>query len=156
MTGLAASGSLDILFRLGAAALAGSLIGFNRELRGKPAGLRTHALVSLGSALLVVILRGEPGFGADAVSRVIQGVITGIGFLGAGVILHRPEGRITGLTSAAMIWISAAFGVAAGLGRWFEMIAGLALVVLVLLLELFERRLGRHGLPANSDSDGEA
>jgi putative Mg2+ transporter-C (MgtC) family protein len=158
MTDLAPVENLDIIYRLLAAALLGSLIGLNRELRGKPAGLRTHALVSLGAALLVIITLRTPGGengGADAMSRVIQGVITGIGFLGAGVIMQRSGGRVTGLTSAAMIWIAAAFGVACGLGRWLETVAGGVIVVLVLLLELIERRLGNHG-DADGDGNGNA
>ena len=144
MAPFAGTGLFDIVLRLLAAALVGALIGFDRERRGKPAGLRTHALVSLGAALFVVIIERQPGgtnLGADALSRVLQGLVTGIGFLGAGVILHRPSGRVTGLTSAAMVWIAAALGAAAGLGRWLETLAGGAIVMLILLLELFERRL---------------
>ncbi len=156
MNTLEATSALDVVLRLAAATLAGSLLGLNRELRRKPAGLRTHALVSLGAALLVVTFIDRDGVGADAVSRVVQGIITGIGFLGAGVILHRPAGRVTGLTSAAMIWIAAALGVVAGLGRWLELIAGLALIAIVLFLERVEQWLGRHEGADGADSNGAA
>jgi putative Mg2+ transporter-C (MgtC) family protein len=95
-------GWLDIILRLGAAILVGSVIGLNRELHHKPTGMRTLGLVALGSALAVLAVAQDPQ--AD-VSRVIQGVITGVGFLGAGVILHRPTGsKVHGLTTAAIIW----------------------------------------------------
>ena len=152
MAPLAGTGLFDIVLRLLAAALVGGIVGLDREWRGKPAGLRTHALVSLGAALLVIVIQRQPGgtnLGADALSRVIQGLVTGIGFLGAGVILHRPAGRVTGLTSAALIWIAAAFGVAAGLGRWLETLAGGVIVVLILLLELLQRRLFPAPPPAD-------
>jgi putative Mg2+ transporter-C (MgtC) family protein len=95
----------------------GAIIGLQRERSGKPAGLRTHMLVSLGAALLV-IAPAEFGMDADGLSRVIQGLVTGIGFLGAGAILKLREQReVEGLTTAAGIWMTAAIGLAAGLGR---------------------------------------
>lgn len=109
---------VQILIRLTAAALLGAVIGIQRERAGKPAGLRTHMLVALGAALFVIAPL-EFGVSPDDMSRVIQGLATGIGFLGAGAILKRTEeGEITGLTTAAGIWLTAAIGVAAGLGRW--------------------------------------
>ncbi len=116
---------LEIIFRLGWASLFGALIGWERELRNKPAGLRTNMLVSMGAALFVLvpfqldIVQISP----DSLSRVIQGVITGVGFLGAGEIFSesKPESnklRVRGLTSAAAIWISAALGVVAACGLW--------------------------------------
>ena len=103
--------------RLGAALLAGAALGLNRNLRGKAAGLRTHALVALGAAL-VMVTSAQAGNGE--LTRVVQGVITGIGFIGAGVILHPHRGaeRVRGLTTAASVWVAAALGVAAGAGRW--------------------------------------
>src|SRR3954453_9251045 len=90
---------LDIIVRLGAAIVIGGVIGLNRDLHHKPTGVRTLALVALGSALAVLAVAHDPQ--AD-ISRVIQGVITGVGFIGAGVILHRPtEKRVHGLTTAA-------------------------------------------------------
>lgn len=130
----------DLLLRLGAAALAGSLIGLNRDLKHKPAGMRTHALVSIGAAgitLLGLLLAwdGEKLVERRAAAQVIQGIITGIGFLGAGVILRDAAGQqIHGLTTAATIWLAAAFGIVCGAAYWT--VAGLlvafALIVLVL------------------------
>ena len=100
----------DTAIRLGAAVLVGGLIGWNRQISGKPAGLRTHMLVSLGAALIVLIpVQSNPTHSADGLSRAIQGVATGIGFLGAGEILHRPSAKgngesVKGLTSAAALW----------------------------------------------------
>ena len=109
---------LSPLARLGAAALVGAVIGWERQMRGRPAGLRTHMLVSLGSAIVVAIMGGSS---IDSTSHVIQGVATGIGFLCAGDILHRVqagEEHVTGLTSAAALWVTAALGMAAAMGRW--------------------------------------
>ena len=110
-------GYLDVFLRLGAAVLAGALIGLDREVRNKPAGLRTMALVSLGAAVFVVATASAAT--VDSTSRVIQGVITGVGFLGAGSIIRgRTEESVRGLTTAASIWLAAAVGVACGLGLW--------------------------------------
>ena len=107
---------LDIFIRLGAATVIGGVIGLNRDLHHKPTGVRTLALVALGSALAMLAVAHDPQ--AD-ISRVIQGVITGVGFIGAGVILHRPaEKRVHGLTTAAAIWVTAAMGVLCGLAAW--------------------------------------
>jgi putative Mg2+ transporter-C (MgtC) family protein len=96
----------DIVSRLGAAMAIGGALGLNRELHNKPTGLRTLGLVGLGSALAVLAVADDPQ--AD-ISRVIQGVITGVGFLGAGVILHRPaDNKVHGLTTAATIWVTGA------------------------------------------------
>ena len=124
---------LDGVIRLLAAAAVGGAIGANRELTRKPAGLRTHALVALGSAL-VVVTSIHPG-GAppgDATSRIIQGVIAGIGFLGGGVILHAEGRTVKGLTTAATIWVAAAAGIACGVGQWLiaAIAVGIALVIL--------------------------
>jgi len=125
---------LNTFLRLGAAILVGGTIGLNRDLRGKPAGVRTHALVALGSALATSVLEGE-GKDPAAVSRVIQGIITGIGFLGAGVILH-PEGGsvVRGLTTAASIWVVATLGIACGAGQWVLAGAGTGFTLTVLVL----------------------
>ncbi len=107
-----------VIIRLIAAALLGAVIGVQRERAGKAAGLRTHMLVALGAALFMIASL-EFGMSASDLSRVIQGLATGIGFLGAGAILKLSEEReITGLTTAAGIWLTAAIGVAVGLGRW--------------------------------------
>ena len=145
-----------MLFR--SATFVGAVLGLNRELRGKPAGLRTNALVSLGSALLILAGIGVAGVGgelqANVTSRVMQGVITGIGFLGAGVILRDTGGtQVHGITTAATIWLTAALGVLCGVGMWTLALLGTAitLVVLVLVqpLEKFLHRkfpkLSEHG-----------
>ena len=118
---------VSLVSRLLTAMILGALVGAQRESIGKPAGLRTHMLVAMGSALFVLAPL-EAGMELDGISRVIQGLVTGIGFIGAGAILKLQEKReIEGLTTAAGIWMTAAIGIAAGLGRW-----GLALVSTVL------------------------
>lgn len=105
-----------VLIRLLAATILGAIIGLQREKAGKPAGLRTHMLVTLGTAVFVLACSGV-GMGEDALSRVIQGIVTGIGFIGAGSILKLDRERdIQGLTTAAGVWMTAAVGVAVGLG----------------------------------------
>src|ERR1700720_1538788 len=130
------SGNGDIAVRLGAALILGSAIGLNRELHGKPAGLRTHGLVSLGAAVGALVSGGFPGeskkIDPNAVSRVLQGILPGIGFLGAGVILRDPSGHVTGLTTAATIWICAVLGIVCGLGYWFIMAIALGLTAVAL------------------------
>jgi putative Mg2+ transporter-C (MgtC) family protein len=124
----------EILLRLAAAALAGGALGFDRELHHKPAGLRTLALVSLGAA--IAALSSAEFFGAqpDAVSRVSQGVLTGIGFIGAGVIMRVEQaGWVTGLTTAASIWVVAGLGYASGLGQWRLTLCGVAVALVILI-----------------------
>jgi putative Mg2+ transporter-C (MgtC) family protein len=105
------------MMRLLAALAVGALIGYQREKMGKAAGLRTHMLVSMGTTLMVISAL-QFGMGNDGVSRVIQGLVTGIGFLGAGAIMKiREEKEIRGLTTAAGIWMTAAASVAIGLGQ---------------------------------------
>lgn len=156
MNGIAINVSLtDVLVRLGAATLIGSALGLNREIRGKPAGMRTHALVALGTALVTLTgieLAGHDGqFDSNSVSRVIQGIVAGIGFLGGGTILKSDSGeQISGLTTAASLWLVACLGIACGVGLWgMSLIAlGLALVVLIAgqPLEIaLHRFLGRRG-----------
>jgi putative Mg2+ transporter-C (MgtC) family protein len=130
----------DVLLRLGAAVLAGALIGFDREMRDKPAGLRTMALVALGSAMFV--LTSVASTSPDSSSRVIQGIVAGIGFLGAGTILRGPVEQATrGLTTAASVWLSAAAGVAAGLAIWPVVLGGCGLGLLILVFAPVEERL---------------
>lgn len=105
-----------VLVRLTAAAMLGAVIGFERERAGKPAGLRTHMLVTLGTAVFVLACASS-GMDSDGLSRVIQGIVTGIGFIGAGSILKLNDGRdVQGLTTSAGVWMTAAVGVAVGLG----------------------------------------
>jgi putative Mg2+ transporter-C (MgtC) family protein len=128
---------LTPLARLGAAGLVGAVIGWERQMRGRPAGLRTHMLVSLGSAIAVAILSDGS---LDSMSHVIQGVATGVGFLCAGDILHRVqagEEHVTGLTSAAALWVTSALGMAAAMGRWPVTVIGAAGTLLT--LTLFQR-----------------
>jgi putative Mg2+ transporter-C (MgtC) family protein len=130
----------DIGLRLIAATVIGSGVGLDRELRRKAAGLRTHALVALGSCLLTVIVINAYG-GAphiDALSRVIQGIIAGVGFLGGGAILKssgsKEQEMVHGLTTAASIWVVASLGIACGTGQWIAALFGAALTIIVLIL----------------------
>jgi putative Mg2+ transporter-C (MgtC) family protein len=105
-----------VIIRLIAATLLGAVVGLQREKARKPAGLRTHILVSLGTAVFILACSGV-GMSLEGLSRVIQGIVTGIGFVGAGSILKLNEERdIQGLTTAAGVWMTAAIGVAVGLG----------------------------------------
>ena len=123
---------LEIALRLITAMLVGGAIGLNRDLHGKPTGVRTMGLVGLGSALLVVAAALVGGEG-DA-TRAVQGIITGIGFLGAGVIVKELSSeRIHGLTTAATIWFTAALGVTCGLGHWQLALLATALSFVVLV-----------------------
>lgn len=128
--GLTDSGQLArVLLRVIAATILGAVVGYEREQAGKPAGLRTHILVCLGTAIVVLACIGGK-MDLDGLSRVIQGIVTGIGFIGAGSILKLSEERdIQGLTTAAGLWMTAAIGVAAGLGA-----IGLALIATILTL----------------------
>ena len=106
-----------ILLRLTLAALLGGLLGVEREQKGKAAGVRTHMLVAMGSALFV-LLPEQAGMDSSDISRVVQGLVAGIGFLGAGTIIKgNDEEKVKGLTTAAGIWLTAAIGMAAGMGR---------------------------------------
>jgi putative Mg2+ transporter-C (MgtC) family protein len=130
-----------VLVRLAAAVGVGALIGLDRELRRKPAGLRTLALVALGSAVFIIeTIDTTRGVYTDATSRVIQGIVTGVGFLGAGSIMRSAdEESVRGLTTAASIWLAAATGIACGLANWPLVLVGGALGVLVLVITPVER-----------------
>ena len=137
---------LSISFRLVMALVFGAILGIERQIGDKPAGLRTHMLVSLGSALLILVplqIVGTAEEGRDAISRVIQGIAAGVGFIGAGEILRETRSqsridRVRGLTSAAAIWVSAGLGIAAGCGLWQTGLVGsiLALIVLTVFKRL--------------------
>ncbi len=133
--------ALAMLLRLLVAAGAGAIIGAERESLGKAAGLRTHMLVAVASAVFVMVVT-DSGFEGD-VSRVIQGVAAGIGFLGAGTILKHIEAeRVSGLTTAASIWMTAAIGVAAGIGTiWLAVSAA---VIAWLILNVLLRGEKQH------------
>ena len=129
-----------VLLRLTLAALLGGLLGIEREQKGKAAGVRTHMLVAMGAALFVLLSQQAGLLGADQ-SRVIQGIIAGIGFLGAGTILKgNDEDKVKGLTTAAGIWLTAAIGVAAGLGR--EATAVLSTLLTLVIFSLMPRVVG--------------
>jgi putative Mg2+ transporter-C (MgtC) family protein len=134
---------VHVLIRLLAATLLGAVVGIQRERAGKPAGLRTHMLVTLGTAVFVLTCSGV-GMDSDGLSRVIQGIITGIGFLGAGSILKLSAERdIQGLTTAAGIWMTAAIGVAVGLGSLgVAVLSALFTLIILALAGRYEFRAG--------------
>lgn len=132
-----------VTVRLLTAAVLGAILGFEREHKGKAAGVRTHMLVAVGAALFVLVPQMS-GSQADAMSRVIQGVIAGIGFLCAGTILKNEEGdegHVKGLTTAAGLWMTAAIGLTSGLGR--EATAVLSTLLALLVLSVMPRVVKR-------------
>ena len=136
--------TLDIALRLGAATLVGVILGLNRDLHGKPTGVRTLSLVCLGSALAVLSIRA--GSSADA-SRIIQGIVTGVGFLGAGVIVRNSKGHhVHGLTTAACVWVTACIGAACAVAEWQIVVLGVLLVLVILFFGgRFEKAIGGAG-----------
>lgn len=134
----------EILPRLAAATLSGAVLGADRDLKDKPAGLRTLAMVSLGSALIVmtgVHDFAHPSTISESTSRVIQGIFAGIGFLGGGVILHhKQQNTVYGLTTATTIWMAAGIGVAWGLGMWELAVIGLGLAIVLLIPGVYVER----------------
>ena len=138
-----------IVWRLLLATLCGGIIGFNREMWNKPAGLRTHALVALGAALitLVSLLLTLPGpSDLAAPGRVLQGLLAGIGFIGGGVILHRERsGQVEGLTTAASILVVATVGAGVGAGLWRTALVAVALAFLVLSVGGLDRAVQKIG-----------
>jgi putative Mg2+ transporter-C (MgtC) family protein len=145
-----------VFLRLGAAVGIGALIGLDRELRRKPAGLRTLALVSLGSAVFILETI-DPARSAytEATSHVIQGIVTGVGFLGAGSIMRgATDDSIRGLTTAASIWLAAASGVACGLANWPLVLVGSGLGLLVLIITPVERVIHNRRWTDTKDAPG--
>jgi putative Mg2+ transporter-C (MgtC) family protein len=136
---------LQVFTRLLAATLFGAAIGFQRERAGKPAGLRTHTLVSLGTTLLILSCAAV-GMSLDGLSRVVQGIITGIGFIGAGSILKLSEEHaIRGLTTSASIWVTAAVGVAVGLGSvGIALLSTILALIILALVGRLEHRIERE------------
>jgi putative Mg2+ transporter-C (MgtC) family protein len=128
---------------LATAMVLGGLIGLERQLHNKPAGLRTNMMICMAAAVFTLLCRSLGG--ADADSRVIQGVITGVGFLGAGALMHT-QGNVHGLTTAATIWLVTAVGIACGLGR-YETAAVTTIWTLVVLwgLSPLDRKLKQNG-----------
>lgn len=125
----------EISGRLALATLFGAVVGVDRERQGKPAGLRTNSLVALGGALFTIIGLLLSEGDTSATSRILQGITAGLGFIGGGVIMRRPEVQdVQGLTTAAALWLVAAVGVAAGAGLWRTGLVAIALSLLVLVL----------------------
>jgi putative Mg2+ transporter-C (MgtC) family protein len=145
----AVSADLVVIVRLLAAAGAGLALGFQREISDKPIGMRTLGLISLGAAMVSIAALRYPGLGNDpnAVSRVLQGIIqglmVGVGFIGAGVILRdESTKKVHGLTTATTVWIAAGLGIACGLADWIVVAAGLALALIILIVfKRFERHV---------------
>ncbi len=136
-------GLLRITFRLTVAAILGAIPGLQRELWGMAAGLRTHMLVSLGAAVFVMAAL-EAGASIDATTRVIQGLATGIGFVGAGAILKLTgDKEIRGLTTASSIWLTAGLGTAVGVGRiWLPVVGTVLAVIILSVLRWADARIG--------------
>jgi putative Mg2+ transporter-C (MgtC) family protein len=147
---------LQLMARLGLAMAVGAVIGWNRQHAGKAAGLRTHMLVAMGACLFVLVPLTMDNIGSDALSRVIQGVVVGMGFLGGGEIVQSIQTvggkRVTGLTSAAALWLTAALGVAAGCGLWRMIVIAAAAAMLVLAVA---KRAERVIFPAKDQDDVE-
>lgn len=132
----------QVLMRLGLALILGGVLGFEREISRRDAGMRTHMMVAVGAALFVVVPL-QAGFSQDNMSRVLQGLVSGIGFLGAGAIIKlSAEREVRGLTTAASLWLSAGVGVAAGLGR--EATAILSVVIALAILSSARMLKHRH------------
>ena len=140
---------LTIAWRLLLSTFLGAAIGFNREMLNKPAGLRTHALVSLGAGLitLVSLLLSVPEAADTAApGRVLQGLLAGIGFIGGGVILHRERtGEVEGLTTAASILVVAGMGAAVGAGLWRTALTSVVLALIVLSIGGLDRKVQKIG-----------
>ncbi|MBV7542746.1 MgtC/SapB family protein [Acidovorax sp. sic0104] len=143
-----------IVVRLTVAAVLGGLLGWEREHAGKAAGVRTHMLVSMGAALFVLVAQ-QAGIEPADNSRVLQGIIAGVGFLGAGTILKGDaESQVKGLTTAAGIWLTAAIGVAAGLGRETTAVLSTLLALLVLwAMPLMHDRMARASTRPRREGD---
>ena len=156
--------SADLFIRLGLAMLVGIVLGLNRWLHHKSAGIRTHSLVSVGAAVAMLLIDAMPGHDAQAQSRVLQGLLTGIGFLGAGVIIHENNSkRIHGLTTAASLWACVLLGATFGAGQYALGALGLGAILFVLIAgRIFERLTGAlfgvHGdseVPNGHEADDE-
>ena len=123
---------VEMVLRLLLAATLGAIIGYQRERAGKPAGLRTNVIICVGAALFTIT--GILGFTGSDPARIAAGIVTGIGFLGAGAILHREGGIVAGLTTAATIWSVAAIGLAAGTGLYVIATVAAAIILIMLFL----------------------
>lgn len=133
---------IEVTVRLMLAMLGGSAIGLNRFLRRKSAGTRTHAIVALGAAMAT--LAADRSGDTEAFARIAQGLVTGVGFIGAGVILRNGSSHVQGLTTAASIWTCAIFGLCCGIGDLTVAATGLVLALIMLLIgKPFEEAVGR-------------
>jgi putative Mg2+ transporter-C (MgtC) family protein len=140
-----ASNVTQLVMRLGLALILGGVIGFEREKSGRDAGLRTHMLVAVGSALFVLVPL-QAGFSQDNLSRVLQGLVSGIGFLGAGAVIKlSAEREVRGLTTAASLWFSAGVGIAAGMGREATAILSVLVALAILSSARVFRKNGSNG-----------
>jgi len=149
--------TLTLILRLTGAAALGAAVGINREMRQKPAGLRTHALVALGGGLFAIIGLAMTPDGAvlefNAVSRILQGLVAGVGFIGGGVILRRHDIKdVQGLSTAASIWVVSATGVAAGLGLWRSAAITAVMTLAILALDPLDRKIREVANENESDS----
>lgn len=144
---------LTLLGRAALAALLGFVIGLEREYRGKSAGDRTFALLAFGSAAIVAV--GAEVLGTDGTSRVIQGVVTGVGFIGGGLIFRGEGGGVRGLTTAAGAWAATGIGVITGVGAYLAAALAAALVVVILELDTLPlfRRIREQTAAASAGDD---
>jgi len=147
-----------IILRLALALIVGAVLGLNRWLHHKSAGIRTHSLVSIGSATAIMLISDFVKDDAQSVSRVLQGLITGLGFLGAGVIIHEQRSqRVHGLTTAASLWACALIGAAFGAGQFA--LGGLSLGAILLTLAIggpLERLIAKiNGVKRSSEISGD-
>lgn len=126
-----------IILRLVLAAILGGIIGFERERIHRPAGLRTHMLVCVGSTLITIC--GLYGFPSADMARLSAAIITGIGFLGAGTIIAS-RGHIIGLTTAASVWVVSGLGIAIGIGFYVAALVTTGLILIILEMRIFEKK----------------
>jgi putative Mg2+ transporter-C (MgtC) family protein len=138
-----------IALRLSVAALIGALVGLEREIRGKPAGMRTHSLVCMGAALFATL----SGSSIDPDFRIAANVVVGVGFLGAGMIIRTAD-RVIGLTTAAEVWALAAIGIAIGLGYYLVTVTAVALLYTVLFPASFIERRLKQRVSARAPAEG--
>jgi putative Mg2+ transporter-C (MgtC) family protein len=143
---------LVVIVRLLAAALAGLALGYQREMSDKPIGMRTLGLISLGAAMVSIAalrypaLAGDPNAASRVLQGIVQGLMVGVGFIGAGVIMRdESTKKVHGLTTAATVWIAAGLGIACSLADWIVVATGLALALIILIvLKRFERHVTDH------------
>ncbi len=137
----------EVATRLALAALCGAILGAHFEVRNRPAGLRTHTITSLAAALFCITAARVDGAGASEVARVMQGIASGVGFIGAAAVLRRGA-RVEGVSNAASLWITAAIGCEAAVGEpWIGVTIAVCVAVLVVVVDGFERWMHRTPSP---------